>query len=87
MSAILPLLIIGGTASLLPVWRSGAKVHLNFWQMLGNHTVWSDDVMYVPKELLTRGADEWPDELPDKYEEAVDEVCEIVCPSRVRTGM
>lgn len=43
-------LIALGLATLLPVWRSGIKGNLNFWQFIHNHTVWSNVPQYIPEE-------------------------------------
>ncbi len=37
-------------ASFLPVWRSGLRDDMNFWQFVLNHTVWGDKVEYIPEE-------------------------------------
>ncbi len=42
--------MLGLIVSLLPVWRSGEKGNLTFWGFVGNHTIFSDPVEYVPKE-------------------------------------
>ena len=36
--------------SFLPVWRSGGKAGLNFWEFVINHTVYGDPVEYLPQE-------------------------------------
>lgn len=44
---ILPALLI---LSFIPVWRSGLKTNLTFWEFVKNHTIWGDPVEYVPGE-------------------------------------
>ena len=36
--------------SLLPVFRSGLRDELNFWQWVKEHTVWGHPVTYIPEE-------------------------------------
>jgi hypothetical protein len=43
---------------LLPVWRSGLRTHLNFYEFIVNHTVFGPQVEYIPEEYLTRNPDE-----------------------------
>ena len=47
--------IVGGllVLSVLPIWRSGLKDNLNFWQFLLNHTIWGDPVEFIPKEMYS----------------------------------
>ena len=41
--------------SLLPVWRSGLRDKMNFWEFVIGHTIFSPyEVLYVPEEYLTR---------------------------------
>ena len=47
MHGIIGLIVVG---SFLPVWRSGEKGKLSFWAWVKNHTIWGDEVMYVPAE-------------------------------------
>jgi len=42
--------VLGLAATLLPVWRSGGREHLNFWEFVLNHTVFGPPVEYVPEE-------------------------------------
>ena len=44
----LGLLLLGLT--FVPVWRSGIKENLNFWQFVLNHTRWGAPVEYLPME-------------------------------------
>jgi hypothetical protein len=47
------LLIVGGAAaaSFLPVWRSGGRENLNFWEFIINHTIFGPPVEYIPEEF------------------------------------
>jgi hypothetical protein len=36
--------------SLFPIWRSGGRTGLNFWQFIFNHTIWGPPIEYVPEE-------------------------------------
>jgi len=48
--------IIGlGLLGLIPVWRSGLRENLNFYQFIGAHTIWGPEPTYVPEEYLTQG--------------------------------
>jgi hypothetical protein len=48
---ILPEIVMGLVfLSFLPVWRSGLKTNLNFWQFIGNHTIFGDPVEFIPRE-------------------------------------
>ena len=49
--------------SFLPVWRSGMREHLNFWQFVRNHTIWGPPVAYVPEEEYTRSQSSAVDEV------------------------
>lgn len=40
-----------GVASLLPVFKSGIRRDMNFWQWLWGHTIWGPPALYVPREL------------------------------------
>lgn len=43
----------------LPVWRCGLREDLNFYQFVGEHTIFSPHtVEYIPEELLTQGETE-----------------------------
>ncbi len=35
-----------GVFSILPIWRSGAKRDLNFWDFMRNHTIYGDLPMF-----------------------------------------
>lgn len=35
----------------LPIFRSGMRENLNFWQFILNHTIWGPPVEYIPEEL------------------------------------
>ena len=37
-------------ATNIPVWRSGGRTGLTFWQFLFNHTIWGPPVEYIPEE-------------------------------------
>lgn len=37
-------------ASFLPVWRSGLREDMNFWQWTYAHTIWSPKPQYIPEE-------------------------------------
>jgi hypothetical protein len=39
-----------GVASLIPVFRSGGREGLNFWEWIWNHTIWGPNVEYIPEE-------------------------------------
>ncbi len=43
-------LFIMGVLSLLPVWRSGGRTHLNYWEFILNHTIYGPPIEYVPEE-------------------------------------
>ena len=52
------LVILGGLA-LIPIWRSGLRTNLSFYEFIIEHTIFSShEVEYVPEELLTRGETE-----------------------------
>jgi len=40
--------------SLLPVFRSGLREDLSFWQWVKEHTVWGHTVTYIPEEYYER---------------------------------
>ena len=42
--------VLIGVLTLLPVWRSGGREHLNFWGWILNHTIFGPPVEYVPEE-------------------------------------
>ena len=43
----------------LPVWRCGLRENLNFYEFVGEHTIFSPhEVEYIPEELLTWGETE-----------------------------
>ncbi len=44
------LLVAGGIASLLPIWRSGGRGNMNLWGWIWNHTIFGPPVEYVPEE-------------------------------------
>lgn len=44
------LLLILLAASFIPVFRSGGRGSLNFWEFVWNHTIWGPDVEYIPEE-------------------------------------
>jgi hypothetical protein len=44
---VLPVVLL---LSLLPVWRSGLRDGLNFWQWIWNHTVFGPPIEYIPQE-------------------------------------
>ena len=43
-------IVVLGTASMLPVWRSGGRSGLTFWGWIWNHTIFGPRVEYVPEE-------------------------------------
>lgn len=45
--SVLGLFLIG---SFFPIFRSGGKGNLNFWQFVYNHTIFCDKPEYVPEE-------------------------------------
>jgi hypothetical protein len=52
-------LLMGGLfclaiGSFVPVWRSGRRGNLTFWQFVLNHTIFGPEVEYVPEEDYTR---------------------------------
>ena len=52
-------LVIIGAVGLIPVWRSGLRENMNFYEFVLEHTILSPhEVTYVPEELLTRGKSE-----------------------------
>ena len=49
------LVLLGGLA-LIPVWRSGLRTNLSFYEFIIEHTIFSPhEVEYIPEELLTKG--------------------------------
>ena len=38
----------------VPVFRSGGRTELTFWQWIINHTIWGPPVEYVPEEDYMR---------------------------------
>jgi len=44
------LMVVGISSSFLPVWRSGGRTELTFWEWVFNHTVWGPPVEYIPEE-------------------------------------
>ena len=44
------LLVVGGIASLLPIWRSGGRENMTLWGWIWNHTIFGPPVEYVPEE-------------------------------------
>ncbi len=34
----------------IPVFRSGKRENLNFWEWIFNHTIWGPPVEYLPEE-------------------------------------
>ncbi len=50
------ILVILGALALLPVWRSGLRENMSFYEFIIAHTTFSPyDVTYVPEEYLSRG--------------------------------
>ncbi len=41
-------------AGSIPVWRSGERKHLSFWQFLYEHTRFGHTVMYIPEDRYTQ---------------------------------
>lgn len=37
-------------ASTIPVFRSGARSHLTFWEWVWNHTIFGPPIEYLPEE-------------------------------------
>ena len=49
-------LTVLGAIGLIPVWRSGLRENMNFYEFILEHTILSPhEVTYVPEEYLTRG--------------------------------
>lgn len=49
-------ILIGlAVAGLLPIWRSGLRTGLNFYEFTWVHTVWGPRPMYIPREYLADG--------------------------------
>ena len=46
------ILLIGLAAAslVLPIFRSGGRDNLNFWQFAYNHTNWGPPIEYIPEE-------------------------------------
>jgi len=44
---VLLVVMIGST---IPVFRSGARSHLTFWEWVWNHTIFGPPIEYVPEE-------------------------------------
>lgn len=44
------LLILALVVSFLPIFRSGLRDRLNFWQWVWEHTIWGHPVEYIPEE-------------------------------------
>jgi len=42
---------IGVLAFSLPIFRSGLKSNLTFFEFIVNHTIWGDPVEFIPKEM------------------------------------
>ena len=38
----------------VPVWRSGLRANLTFFQFVVNHTIWGPPVEYIPEEDYTK---------------------------------
>ena len=48
--------LVAVIAGFLPIWRSGLRSGLNFYQWVGVHTIFSPyEVTYIPEEMLTAG--------------------------------
>lgn len=48
--------VLAVLAGFLPIWRSGLREGLNFYQWVGVHTIFSPyEVSYIPEEMLTAG--------------------------------
>ena len=46
--------VIGIAAlGLIPIWRSGEKDHLTFYQFVKSHTIWGSFPQYIPVETLS----------------------------------
>ena len=46
--------VLSLVAGSIPVWRSGEREHLTFWQFLYEHTRFGHTVMYIPEEKYTQ---------------------------------
>ena len=50
------ILVILGALALIPIWRSGLRENMSFYEFIISHTVFSPNaVEYIPEEYLTRG--------------------------------
>ena len=49
-TAKLVLVWVVAMAFYLPIFRSGLKSNLTFFDFVKNHTVWGDKVEFIPKE-------------------------------------
>ena len=54
-------LVMTVCVSFLPVWRSGLRENMNFWQWIINHTVFGPPSEYVPEEYYH------PDQVEERY--------------------
>lgn len=43
-------LVVLGAASLAPIWRSGLREDMNFWEWIINHTIFGPPSEYVPEQ-------------------------------------
>ena len=51
-----PIIIGLGLLGLLPVWRSGLRENMSFYEFVLSHTILdSNEVEYIPEERLTIG--------------------------------
>lgn len=48
------LAVLALLASFLPVFRSGLREDLNFWQWWQEHTIYGHPVEYIPEEYYER---------------------------------
>jgi len=46
--------MVVGVAAQVPVWKSGGKKNLTFWDFARNHTIWGEPIEYIPKESYTK---------------------------------
>lgn len=65
MTGTTKLLIALGASGLLglsfaPVFRSGLRARLNFWEWLGRHLILTEPPTYVPRELAIPPEEELP---------------------------
>lgn len=51
---------------IIPIFRSGGRTHLTFWQWVWNHTIFGPPIEYVPEESYRRELEgvEIPKQLP-----------------------